>query len=198
MDNSETLRQAVWRAYADVARRPADEHPFAVGRQFAEALGYPTADLDGLPAVTVEAFAGVSNVAAFAELPSGARVLDLGCGAGLDALLAARRVGPHGAVIGVDFSHDMLARAAEGAREAELNQAQVGFCLGAAEALPLESASIDVALVNGIFNLNPARQAIFAELARVVRPGGSVFAAELILRQTLPAEAAPSLDDWFA
>src|SRR5262245_47751692 len=98
MDAAEILRQGVWRAYSDVAREPSGEHPFAVGRQFAEALGYPATALAGLPAVTVEAFTGVSNVSVFAEFPSGARVLDLGCGAGLDSLLAAQRVGPRGRV----------------------------------------------------------------------------------------------------
>lgn len=196
MDNSETLRQGVGRAYSAVAQAPEGDHPFAVGREFAEALGYAAELLADLPAVTVEAFTGVSNVAVFADLPPGARVLDLGCGSGLDALLAAQRVGPGGAVVGIDFSPDMLARARQGAATAQLGQAR--FCLGDAEALPLASQSIDVAMVNGIFNLNPARQAIFAELARVVRPGGSVYAAELILREPLPAADNPSLDDWFA
>ncbi len=196
MDQSETLRQGVWQAYSAVARAPEAEHPFAVGRAFAEGIGYSAELLADLPAVTVESFTGVSNVAVFAELPPGARVLDLGCGAGLDALLAARRVGAGGAVVGIDFSAAMLARARQGAGEAQLGHAS--FCQGDAEALPLASQSIDVALVNGIFNLNPGRQAIFAELARVVRPGGSVFAAELILREPLPAGDNPSLEDWFA
>ena len=144
----------------------------------------------------MRAFTGVSNVPLFAELSAGARVLDLGCGAGMDSLIAAERVGPVGTVVGVDFSLAMLASARRGAREAGLGNIQ--HYQAAAEELPLASGSIDVALVNGLFNLNLARGAIFAELARVVRPGGSVFAAELILSAPLPAGAAASLDDWFS
>ena len=138
----------------------------------------------------------MSNVSLFADLPVGATVLDLGCGAGLDTLIAAQRVGSDGKVIGVDFSEAMLARARDavvesGTTNVELRQAD-------AEQLPIRDGEIDVALVNGIFNLNPARDAIFHELARVVRPGGAVYAAELILSQPLPPETRINEADWFA
>jgi SAM-dependent methyltransferase len=196
MDDSERLRNGVWKAYSAVSRAPGGEHPFQVGRRFAEGLGYPSEVLENIPTVTVEAFTGVSNVSLFSELPLGASVLDLGCGSGLDTLLAGRRVGSEGIAIGIDFSLAMLGRARQGADEAQLRHVQ--FCQGNAEELPLASQSIDAAMVNGIFNLNPAREAIFRELARVVKPGGSVYAAELILRSALPAADRPSLDDWFA
>jgi SAM-dependent methyltransferase len=196
MDDSERLRNGVREAYSAVSRTPGGEHPFQVGRRFAEGLGYPSEVLENIPTVTVEAFTGVSNVSLFSELPLGASVLDLGCGAGLDALLAGERVGSGGSVIGVDFSLAMVSRARQGANEAQLSH--VHFCQGNAEELPLRSQSMDAAMVNGIFNLNPARNAIFRELARVVKPGGSVYAAELILRNRLAAPEKPSLDDWFA
>jgi ubiquinone/menaquinone biosynthesis C-methylase UbiE len=103
-------------------------------------------------------------------------------------------VGPSGSVVGVDFSQAMLARAAARAAPA----ANASFCRAAAEQLPLAAASVDVALVNGLFNLNPARAAIFEELARVVRPGGRVFAAELVLREPGLTGEFTSPDDWFA
>jgi ubiquinone/menaquinone biosynthesis C-methylase UbiE len=182
---SAALREGVWRAYSAVG-----EHPEAAG------LGYPLEVLDELPAASVEAFAGVAPVSLFAELPRGARVLDLGCGAGLDTLIAAERVGPRGRVIGVDFSAAMLSRAQRSV--AALGWGHVRLCQAAAEALPLAEASLDVALVNGIFNLNPARAQIFEALGRVVRPGGTVYAAELILREP-PDEPVPeTLDDWFS
>ncbi len=196
LQSTEQLRTGVWQAYTAVADQPAHEHPFAVGREFAEKLGYPAEILNQLPAASVEAFTGVSNVSIVAEIPPGARVLDLGCGAGLDSLIAAQRVGPHGFVIGIDFSEAMLARARQSASEAQLPQ--VEFRSGDAERIPLDDASIDVALVNGIFNLNPARAEIFRELARVVRPGGRVYSAELILKEPLPAETQASLTDWFS
>jgi len=196
MDRSGQLREGVRRAYSAAAERPEADHPFSLGRLFAEGLGYPPALLAELPSTSVDAFAGVSNVSLFADLPPGAVVLDLGCGAGLDSLIAARRIGPEGRVIGVDFSAAMLARARQSAKV--MGYANVEFRHGDAENLPLEDASVDVALVNGIFNLNPAREAIFAQLARVLRPGGAVFAAELILREPLNAAEQNNPDNWFA
>ena len=196
MDKTQQLRDGVRRAYSAAAERPRDEHPFPVGKSFAESLGYPGDLLAGLPSVSVDAFSGVSNVAVFADIPVGATVLDLGCGAGLDSLIAARRVGPKGAVIGVDFSDAMLARARQAAAQAGVDN--VEFRQADAEELPFDHNSIDVALVNGIFDLNLARHAIFGELARVVRGGGTVYAAELILKEPLPAEMRESETNWFA
>ncbi len=193
---SSQLRDRVREAYSAAANSPDKQHAFPVGRDFAESLGYPRALLSELPAVASDAFAGVSNVSVFAEIPLGATVLDLGCGAGLDALVAARRVGPTGKVIGVDFSADMLCRARKAVHEAHASNVEVRE--GDAERLPVEDAEIDVALVNGIFNLNPARDTIFRELARVMRPGGGVFVAELILSGPLPPEVTASEANWFA
>lgn len=175
-----TLRDAVREAYSAAAADPEQRHPFPLGRELAANLGYPRHLLADLPEECVEAFCGVSNVPLFADLPGDEVVLDLGCGAGLDSLVAARRAAE---VIGVDFSPAMIARARRARQRADA--ANVHFCMAAAEALPLRGASIDVVLVNGIFNLNPARDAIFAELARVTRPGAVVYAAEIVLREPL-------------
>ena len=196
MNTPKQLRDGVHQVYSAVAEQPEAEHPFAVGKQFAAGLGYPIDLLDRLPPVCVQTFTGVSNVSVFAELAAGARVLDLGCGSGMDSVIIAQRVGPTGTVVGVDFSWAMLARAQQAAIEAGLDN--VHHWHAAAEDLPLQSGSVDVAVVNGLFNLNPARTAIFQELARVVRPGGRVFAAELILREPGPAAEAVNFDDWFA
>jgi SAM-dependent methyltransferase len=193
---SQQLRDGVCQAYSAVADNPQVEHPFPVGRQFAQSLGYPPGLLADLPASAIEAFAGVSNVAIFADIPAGAMVLDLGCGAGLDSLIAGKRVGPTGRIIGLDFSEPMLTRARQAVAEADLNN--IEFHQTDAENLFLEEASIDAALVNGLFNLNPARNLIFRELARVVRPGGAVYGAELILREPLPPEEQASETNWFA
>ncbi len=196
MPQRNSLRDRVRDAYSAAARAPNEKHPFPVGRAFAESVGYPAALLDELPAAAVEAFAGVSNVAIFAEIPAGAAVLDLGCGAGLDTLIAARRTGPAGRVLGVDFSAVMLERARQAVAEA--GAVNVELRRADAESLPLADASVDVARVNGLFNLNPARAAIFRELARVVRPGGNAWVAELVLTAPLPAEQACSPTNWFA
>jgi len=196
MDKRKQLRDGVRRAYSAAAERPQDKHPFPVGRSFAESVGYPQHLLGALPPACADAFSGVSNVAVFARIPAGAVVLDLGCGAGLDSLIAAQRAGPQGRVIGVDFSDAMLARARQAA--VELGVRNVEFYQADAEKLPIEDGLIEVALVNGIFNLNPEREAIFRELARVVREGGAVYAAELILTEPLSPEVQASETNWFA
>ncbi len=189
------LRDAVREAYSAAAEAPGARHPFPVGRSFAAELGYSEAVLCSVAGCSAEAFTGVANVGEFAELAEGQTVLDLGCGAGLDSTIAAWRVGTSGTAIGVDFSAPMLARAAQA--RAQLRLANLAFVRAGAERLPLADRSIDTALVNGIFNLNPAREQIFRELARVLRPGGRLFGAELVLKEPLP-ESARSRDNWFA
>jgi len=189
------LRTAVHNAYSAAAERPAQKHAFPVGRVLAERLGYSAELLDTLPPVAVEAFAGVSNLAVSMALATGARVLDLGCGAGLDSLILAKRVGPTGRVVGIDFSEAMLARARQAAAMSDVD---VTFSRGDAERLPLDDASVDAALVNGIFNLNPARSEIFRELARVVRPDGRVYSAELVLQEAVAKPDHFSESEWFA
>lgn len=187
------LRGRVRDAYSEVAAHPSAEHPFPVGRRLAEAVGYPESWLAATPARALESFAGISCLPCFAAVAPGVRVLDLGCGAGLDSLLLAREAGT---VVGVDFSASMLAQATAAARAAAVDNAR--FVQADAEALPVAPASIDVAVVNGIFNLNPAREAIFQELARAVRPGGALYAAELVLSDRPPDPATLSETDWFA
>ncbi|MGE5239018.1 MAG: methyltransferase domain-containing protein [Chloroflexota bacterium] len=195
IDDRRKLRDKVREAYSSAAERPAEKHPFPVGRSFAESIGYPPDLLDRLPAVSVASFTGVSNVSIFADIPEGSAVLDLGCGGGLDTLIAAERTGPEGRVIAVDFSEAMIRRAEEGARKYGCRN--VTFHVADAEELPLPDDSIDIALVNGIFNLSPFRERVFSELARVLRDSGSVYAAELVLREPLPVEPTCSLDNWF-
>ena len=195
-EKTQRLRTGVLKAYSAVAEQPSDEHPFPVGRDFASSLGYDDGTLSKIPASAVEGFTGVSNVSIFAEIPVDATVLDLGCGAGLDSLIAASRVGPKGKVIGVDFSEAMLTRARRSANESEMDN--VEFHQADAEKLPLGDSTIDVAMVNGIFNLNPRRNEIFSELARVVRPGGAVYVAELILGEPLEEEIEADETNWFA
>jgi arsenite methyltransferase len=190
------IRDAVHRVYSDAALHPENQHPFPMGRELACGIGYPPALIADLPSVAVNAFSGVSNVSIFADIPVGATVLDLGCGAGLDALIAMKRAGPTGRIVGLDFSDTMLSRARRAASECEANN--VEFQKADAEKLPIENGAIDVALVNGIFNLNPAREAIFRELQRVLREGGALYAAELVLKAPLPVEIRNQETDWFA
>lgn len=186
------MRSGVKEAYSLAATSPNAEHPFPTGRQYAEALGYPSELLDSLPDAAIESFTGVSTVSLFAEIPEGATVLDLGCGAGLDSQIAAKRVGKSGNVLGVDFSAAMLERASHANAYENLK-----FLQASGEELPIADESIDIVLINGIFNLNPAREKIFQELGRVVRSGASVYVAELVLKNA-EDHTECSLSDWFS
>ncbi|HSF80060.1 MAG TPA: methyltransferase domain-containing protein [Anaerolineales bacterium] len=196
LDTAHRLRHGTHQAYSAAAQSPTAEHPFPVGEDFALSLGYPPELLASLPRRAAAAFTGVANLHSFAEIPPGSVVLDLGCGAGLDSLIASRRTGPGGVVIAVDFSSAMLSSAHQSLLESRLGN--IELLQSNAESMPLTRGQIDVVLVNGIFNLNPWREAIFHELARLLRPGGRLYAAELILKAPLPPEEKPAEDDWFA
>jgi len=192
----EKLRLGVRASYSLAATNLKANHPFPAGEDFAISLGYTRELLDSIPTRSRESFVGVANVAVFAELPVGATVLDIGCGAGLDSLIAAHRVGPSGRVIGLDFSPAMLDLALKSA--AENNLPNLSFLCAEAERLPLADHSVDIVLVNGIFNLNPDRAGVFREIGRVTKPGGLVYAAELVLTGALKQKKLRRLDDWFS
>ena len=183
-------------AYSQAADDPRGSHPFPIGYDFALSLGYPEELLRGLPQSSVQRFTGVSNVSVFARIQAGSTVLDLGCGAGMDSLIAAAKTGPGGRVHGVDFSPSMLFQARAGA--AEHGTANVEFREAEGHQIPFADATFDVALVNGIFNLNPDRDGLFQELARVIRPGGILFGAEIVLREPMDAEERSGLANWFS
>ncbi|MFH0809136.1 MAG: methyltransferase domain-containing protein [Pseudomonadota bacterium] len=186
------LKEKVREVYSRVAEKtPEAGFPFPVGRAFAEAVGYPPALLDELPAACVESFAGIYPLSVRADLLPGEQVLDVGCGAGLDALIAARRVG-EGRVVGVDFSEAMLARARDGAAEAG---SPARFVLAEAGHLADLEVGFDVVMANGILNLNPDREALLAEMARLLKPGGRFYGAEIV--GTGERTNYCGLDNWF-
>ncbi|MBF0472344.1 MAG: methyltransferase domain-containing protein [Nitrospirae bacterium] len=192
--NTDEFSEKVKEVYSSVAANPYDKHSFPTGRKFAESIGYPKEILDKLPAITVDCFAGVSNVSIYASIPQGAAVLDLGCGAGLDTLIAAQKTGSSGRVIGIDFSEAMINKANFGIKQC--GYTNVSLQIEHADTLSLPDSSIDIALVNGIFNLNPFREKIFIELARVIKKGGVVYASELILKEPNISSIVCSLDNW--
>jgi arsenite methyltransferase len=194
--DSAQLRKGVLQAYSEAATNPQGQHPFPVGRWFAESIGYPTDTLDSLPPLVAETFTGVSNVSIFAEIPEGSTVLDIGCGAGLDTFIASQKTGIRGHVIGIDFSDSMIQKAREAS--SKVNLTNIEFYCAAAEKLPISKESVDVILVNGIFNLNPFRDQVFRELARVTKTGGSVYAAELVLKKPQRAKKVCKISDWFS
>jgi arsenite methyltransferase len=190
------LREAVVAQYERVAKQPqGDGHHFHVGAAFAsQALGYDAAALAALPASCTERFAGVGRPLAAVQLHGGAVVLDHACGAGTDLLLAAQRIGPGGHAIGVDLTPGMRAAARRAAREAGL-EARVDILPGNFDALPLADASVDAVLSNGVLNLAPDKRAVLGEVMRVLRPGGQLGLADVVLARPLDelARANPAL-----
>lgn len=190
------IRQLVAEKYAEVAHAPQARYKFRVGTEYARDLGYPAPLLRALPPALSEAFTGVSaSLAALSEAKPSETILELGCGGGLDTALLAERVGPEGRVIGVDWAGPMLDRAR--ANLQQLGHTNVKFLHAPAESLPLADNSVDCVVSNGIFNLSADKDAIFAEIQRVLKPGGRTVNAEIVLR-TEPTQAErDSQEDWF-
>jgi len=166
----EVLREEIRKTYADVSTDPDRKFIFPTGRAWAQELGYPEPELSRVPDATVESFAGVANQWLLGPIESGSVVLDLGCGAGTDLLIAAQMTGPTGRVIGVDMTASMLDRARASADEMGLGSVELHE--GLIESVPLEDASVDVVISNGVIDLVPDKDAAFDEIDRVLRPGG--------------------------
>jgi SAM-dependent methyltransferase len=191
----ERLKSEVRATYAKVAENPQGEFHFHRGPEYAaRLLGYDLAELNALPQIATAPFAGVGNPFMMDALPSGGTIIDIGSGAGMDCLLAARRVGATGRVVGIDMTDAMLARAHRGAAEAKLPQAR--FEKADMTELPLDSGTVDVVISNGVINLAPEKQKVFNELFRVVRPGGRLQFADIIVSTELSEDARNNIDLW--
>jgi SAM-dependent methyltransferase len=190
----EQLRAQIQEKYREVATKPELGFHFHTGRRLAAMLAYPPDEIDALPDEVVESFAGVNNPFTMGAFRPGETVVDIGSGAGLDALLAARMVGPAGRVIGVDMTPAMREKATANARRCGLANAE--FMAGFAEALPLADASADVVISNGVINLCPDKLAVYREIFRVLKPGGRVQIADVVVQKPVPQEAKEDIDLW--
>jgi SAM-dependent methyltransferase len=189
----ELLKSEIKKTYASVSDEPDREFIFPTGRAWAEDLGYP-AELGRVPEGAVESFAGVANPWQLGRLAPGERVLDLGSGAGTDSLVAAQMVGPEGRVTGIDMTPQMLAKARAAAAEMGLENAE--FVEGEAEQLPFADGSFDVVVSNGVIDLIPDKDAVFAELYRVLAPGGRLQLADVTIQNPVSAEGRRNIDLW--
>jgi arsenite methyltransferase len=188
------LRREIQAEYALVADEPARGFHFHTGRPLARLLGYQDAWLDGIPESAIESLAGTGNPFAITPLAPGERVVDVGCGAGLDSLIAAKMVGPDGAVVGVDMTPAMLEKARAGA--AAMNATNVEFQEGYGESLPVPDAWADVVISNGVMNLFPDKSAGLREMARVLKPGGRLQIGDILVSKPVPASAKRDIDLW--
>ena len=188
------LRDEIQKTYTEVSAEQDRDFIFPTGRAWAEELGYPQPELAQVPDATAESFAGVANHWVLGRVDAGATVLDLGCGAGTDLLIAAQMAGPDGHVIGVDMTTSMLTRArasadAMGLRTVELHEALI-------ETLPVPDASVDVVISNGVIDLVPDKDAVFAEIDRVLRPGGRLQVADVVIHTEVSEDARQRIDLW--
>jgi SAM-dependent methyltransferase len=190
----EALRTEIRQEYANVAREPGRGYHFHTGRAAASRLGYDARLLTGMPEENLASFAGTGNPFAAGPIREGDVVVDVGSGAGLDALIATRRVGSAGRVIGVDMTPEMLAKARAGA--AALGLHHVEFRQGYAEALPLPDAAADVVISNGVLNLTVDKTATLREWFRVLKPGGRLQVGDILVERPLPPDALDDLSLW--
>ena len=190
----ELLKSEIKKTYASVSQAPEQDFIFPTGRAWAADLGYPEELLAKVPEGAAESFAGVANPFSLGALEPGECVLDLGCGAGTDSLVAAQMVGPEGRVTGIDMTPEMLAKARASA--AEMGAENVEFVEGEAESLPFPSQSFDVVISNGVIDLIPDKAAVFSELYRVLVPGGRIQIADVTIQQPVSEEGRRNIDLW--
>jgi arsenite methyltransferase len=190
----DVLREEIRRTYTDVSTDQERKFIFPTGRAWARELGYPEPELSHVPDATVESFAGVANHWALGTIEPGSTVLDLGCGAGTDLLIAAQLTGAGGRAIGVDMTAAMLERAAAGARAMGLANVELHEAL--IESLPLDDASVDVVISNGVIDLIPDKDAVFDEIDRVLRPGGRLQLADVVIHHEVSEDARKRIDLW--
>jgi arsenite methyltransferase len=190
----EVLRDEIRRTYTDVSTEQERRFIFPTGRAWARELGYPEPELTRVPDATVESFAGVANHWTLGRVEPGAVVLDLGCGAGTDLLIAAQMTGPAGRVIGIDMTTAMLERARESADAMGLENVDLHEAL--IESLPIEDRAVDIVISNGVIDLVPDKDAALDEIDRVLRPGGRLQLADVVIHREVSEDARKRIDLW--
>lgn len=188
------LRQAISKEYEAVAQTPDKGFHFHTGRHLAGIVEYKPEWFEGIPESVIESFAGTGNPFAVGEIWGGESVVDIGCGAGIDSFIAAKKVGPTGRVIGVDMTAAMLDKASK-AKE-KIGCSQLQFEHGIMEDLPIADHWADVIISNGVINLAPDKRRVLLELHRVLKPGGRLQIADILVQKKVPESAKRKIDLW--
>jgi arsenite methyltransferase len=194
--DTDELRERVREMYREVAQQPQGEFHFETGRELAERLGYPAEWLDAVPPESLASFAGVGHFLDLARIQPGETVLDLGSGSGTDSFIAAHLTGYSGRVMGVDMTDAQLAKARRLRDDMRLDQ--VAFVNGLIEEPPAEPDSIDVVISNGVINLAPDKGAVFAAIARALKPGGRLALADIVSARELIDRTRRNVALWAA
>ena len=190
----ETLRCEIKREYAEVATNPTKGFHFHTGRTLAALLGYDDELLEGIPEECIARLAGTGNPFALGPLNAGETVVELGCGAGMDTLIASRMVGSKGRVVSIDMTPQMLDQARDAATK--LGATNIDFHLGYIESIPLPDGSADVIISNGVINLAPDKGQVFREMHRVLKPGGRLQIGDIVVQKAVPDSAKRNIDLW--
>ncbi len=188
------LRRAIQDEYTLVAVDPSGDFHFHTGRRLAAILAYDDQWLDGVPEATIASFAGTGNPFSLGRLAPGEHVVDVGCGAGIDSIIAAKMVGATGSVIGVDMTPAMLDKARKSAKEADVQN--IEFQQGLAESLPVADNWADVVISNGVLNLFPDKLAGLREMARVLKPGGRLQIGDILVQKAVPEKGKQDINLW--
>ncbi len=194
--NAAELEERVKRMYRDVAENPQGEFHFEMGRALAERLGYSAEQLDNIPPESIDSFAGVGYHFHLARIEPGERVLDLGCGSGMDTFIASRAAGSAGEVVGVDMTQAQLKKSARlrdaaGVTNVRLIESHI-------ESIPVPDGSFDVVISNGVINLSAEKQRVFSEAARALKVGGRLAIADIVTEMQLPQNVTCDATLWAA
>lgn len=188
------IQEAVRKKYGAVSQSARGRFQYPTAREGVVALEYDLSLIDDLPDEQIESFCGVGNPFSLGPINPGEAILDVGCGAGFDLIVASRLAGPRGRVCGVDLTPEMVDNARRNLRRAGVSNGRV-LCAGA-EAIPYAESTFDVVISNGVLNLSPAKEESFSEIYRILKPDGRLQFADIVLKEDLPLEVANSLEAW--
>lgn len=193
-DDLQKIRKAIRKKYAEVSVSAEGKFQYLTGKKGAEALGYDTSILGDIPSELLNSFCGVGNPFSIAEIKQDSVVLDIGCGAGFDLVVASRLTGPGGQIYGVDLTREMIGRANENLRKMDVSNVEI--IQVESEEIPFGENKFDVVISNGVINLSPRKQELFKEIYRVLKPGGQFQFADIVAKKELPSTLLASPEAW--